>query len=655
MIRARVFGNSLLILGALACAGLAAAAEAPEWMEAAMKAPAATASRSRRVVLIEETRVDISRSSAQTRTREAVKLLDTDFAVSPFYAAQSAGDKFKLVGAWRVRPNGSTEAFDAKSIIQVDADHTYEFSSTKVNVFLPKDLRTGDVIGWEYVITSPVEAYTSSWVFGGFEPTSISRFAIKIPDDWEVRASVLNHPGLSPATDDEGYRVWEMRSLGAIPIEPLSDALKERAPRLLVSYGPKDKTSKRELDTWEGISRWYAGIVSRQTVSDQSIKDMAAKLKAGNEGLAAIRAITEFTQGIRYLNTAVGRSVAEPHAAPDILRNRFGDCEDKAVLTITLLREIGVEAYEMSALTSDSGYVVQEFPTPYQFNHSIVAVKAPEIAGLPSSFDAGALGRLAAFDPTDSTTAFGDLPSALQGTRALLTHPTSGVLVELPVFPPESSTRQSEIRVTFAEPKGVDVTSKVAYTGQYAAAMKAIYGETRGAQRSERLLTWLKSNYGDGRVKSMKVVGDAAPHEDVVEEMVYWMPLPGKDLGDLRTIDVGVGLSTRADRLPAAERTSRIVLDEAYVETSRTEIVVPAGWHVTPPLPAAEANSEAGDYKLTVQQEGDRILIVRTLQVKAARIAPSAYAAVRGFFDAVARGDSAEIVLEKGAAPSGSK
>lgn len=655
MTRARVFGNGLLILGAFVCALPPAwAAEAPDWMLAAMKAPAATQSRSRRVVLLEEIRLDVSRASRQMRAREAVKLLDTDFQVPPFKAPQKAGDKFKLVGAWRVRPNGSAEAFDAKSIVQIDADKTYQFSSKKVNVFLPQDLQSGDVIGWEYVITSPVEAYTTEWFFGGFEPTSISRFALKIPDDWEVRASVLNHPGLNPATDDEGYRVWEMRSLGAIPIEPFSETLFERVPGLMVSYGPKDKDAKRKFDTWESFSRWYADVVSRQTVSDQSIKELAAKLKGKNEGLAAIRAVAEFTQGVRYLDTAVGRSVFEPHPASDVLRNRFGDCEDKAVLTITLLREIGVEAFGVLSRTREAGPVAAEFPYP-QFNHAIVAVRVPENAQLASSFDAGPLGRLAAFDPTDSTTALGDLSASLQGTLAVVAHPTSGGLVSLPMLPPESSERRSEIRVDFAESKGVDVRSKIAYTGQYASAMKAIYGETRGAQRSERLLTWLKSNYGDGRVKSMKVVGDAAPHEDVVEEMEYWMPLPGKDLGDLRTIDVGVGLSTRADRLPAGERTSRIVLNDAFVETSRTEIVVPAEWHVTPPLPAAESTSEAGNYKLTVQQDGDRVIIARTLEVKAARIAPSAYAAVRSFFDAVARGDSAEIVLEKGAAPAGSK
>ena len=643
----------LPVLATLAITAPVAADEAPEWLETAMKAPAAATSRTRRVVLLHEGRIDLSRASAQMRVREAVRQLEVDLGVIPFKAPQSAGDKFKLIGAWRVRPNGSVQAFDAKSIAQIDADKTYEFSSTKENVFLPNDLRSGDVIGWEYVITSPVEAYITGWVFGGSEPTSISRFAIKIPEDWEVRASILNHPGLTSTNDDEGYRVWEMQSLDAIPFEPYGEALVERAPRLLVSYGPKDKSAKRKFETWESVSRWYADVVGRQTVSDQSIKDMAARLKAGNEGLAAIRAITEFTQGIRYLNTAVGRSVAEPHAAPDILRNRFGDCEDKAVLTITLLREIGVEAYGVLARTQDKGSVAVDFPSP-QFNHAIVAVRVPEDARLASTFDAGPLGRLAAFDPTDSTTALGDLSSSLQGTLAVVAHPTTGGLISLPVLPPELSERRSETRVTFAEPTGVDVASKVTYTGQYASAMKAIYGETRGTQRSERLLTWLKANYGDGRVKSMKVVGDAAPRQDVVEEMEYWMPIPGKDLGDLRTIDVGVGISTRADRLPAGERTSRIVLDDAYVETSSTEIQIPGGWRVTPPLPMTEASSEAGDYRLTVQQEGDRLIVQRSLKVKSSRFPAAAYPSIRAFFDAVARGDSGEIVLEKGAPVAGS-
>ena len=632
---------------------LVAADEAPGWMETAMKAPAPAASRTRRVVLLAERRIEVSRSSSQRRTRLAVRVLDTELGVIPFQAAQSAGDRFKLVGAWRVRANGSVQAFDAKAIAQIDADKTYEFSSTKVNVFLPSDLRKGDVIGWEYVITSPSEAYTNEWVFGGFEPTSVSRFAIKLPGDWEMRASILNHPGLEPAGDDEGYRVWEMRGLEALPDEPYSETLDERAPRLLVSYGPKDKSARREFDTWESVSKWYAGIVSPQAIGDRSIHEMAVKLAANGKGLDAIRAVTEFSQGIRYLNVAMGRSVAEPHAAPDILRNRFGDCEDKAVLTIALLREIGVEAFAMMALTDDGGSVVPDFPSPMQFNHVIVAVRTPEGAALDAGFEAGTLGRLVAFDPTSSTTPLGDLPSYLQGTRAVVAHPTSGGLVSLPVLPPESSERRAEILVTFAEPSGVDVTSKVSYTGQYAALMKAIYGETRGPQRSARLLTWLKANYGDGRVNRMEVVGDTALRQDVVEEMSYWMPIPGKDMGDLRTVGVVIGLSTRADRLLAAERVSPIAIDQAYAETSSTEIRIPSGWRVTPPLPASEDTSEAGEYKLSVRQEGDRLIVLRSLKVKSSRLPAAAYPSVRGFFDAVARGDSGEIVLEKSASTAG--
>ena len=48
---------------------------------------------------------------------------------------------------------------------------------------------------------------------------------------------------------------------------------------------------------------------------------------------------------IRYLGIEMGRNSHEPHQPWETLEARWGDCKDKTLLLVALLRELGLEAY----------------------------------------------------------------------------------------------------------------------------------------------------------------------------------------------------------------------------------------------------------------------------------------------------------------------
>jgi hypothetical protein len=390
--------------------------------------------------------------------------------------------------------------------------------------------------------------------------------------------------------------------------------------------------------------------VAPQVVADTQIKRTASELTAGSATkLDAIRAVARFVQGVRYLNVAPGRSTAEPHPAPQVLKNRFGDCEDKSVLTIALLREIGVEAYPVQARTKDIGSVAPEFPAPNVFNHAIVAVKAPVENGSdsPAAIEGGPAGRLIIFDPTSSNTGFGDLPEYLQGTRAVLAHDTHGGLITLPVLSPEASRRESEAWISFPERGGIDVKATHTFTGQYAASMRGYYESVRGDKRKEEFLSWLSGHFGKGEIRGFDVIGVDVPDQPIVRSIDFWMPLPGKDLGSLRTMAASLHLFTRVERLNETERATPLRIDSGYLESDRTTIEIPAGWKVLDPLPSAEASCPAGSYSMKARREGGTLLVERTLKVNAITVPPSEYQPIKKFFDDVLRGDGAGIAMEK--------
>jgi hypothetical protein len=631
----------------------ALADSAPDWLELALKRPVpASAEKASRVVYLDEGMIDVTKSGMRWRVREAVKILTVEGQRSfAFMAPQRIGQDFKLVGGWKVRPDGDVRRYDAKAIEEVDADGSYEFSMTKVKVFSPDEARVGDVIAWEYTTNAKSEAYQTIWPLGWSSPTLLSRLAVKVPSGWKISAITRNHPEIPAAKDDGGYTVWEARDLSAQKSEPLGIPLREAVPTLLVRWAPPETEGDvRRFDTWESVGRWYAGIVAPQVVADAQIRRTATEATAGTASkLEAIRGIARFVQSVRYLDTAVGRSTAEPHPAPQILKNRFGDCEDKAVLTITLLREIGIEAFPMLALTSGEGTVAPEFPAPGFFNHAIVAVRvSPDGEGVPpAGIEAQSMGRLVIFDPTSSNTGFGDLPDYLQGTRALLADSTHGALISLPVLPPEASLRETEARISFPNRGGIDVRTINRFSGQYAADLRTHYEALRGDKRKEEFLSWLSGHFGKGEMRGFDVTGVETPDQPIVRTIDFWMPLPGKDLGTVRMMAASLHLFTRADRLNETERVTPLRIGAGYMESDRTTIEIPAGWKILEPLPSAEASSPAGSYSMKGRLEGATLLVERTLKVNAITVPPSGYMPIKKFFDEVLKGDATGIAMEK--------
>ncbi len=406
----------------------------------------------------------------------------------------------------------------------------------------------------------------------------------------------------------------------------------------------------RNFETWESVARWYAGVASAQVVSDSAIRKMGAQLAADGAGPGgAVASVARFTRSLRYLDTAPGRSVAEPHPAPVILANRFGDCEDKAILTIALLKEVGVEAWPLLVLTRDDGTIDPGFPGVGYFNHVIVAVRPPESLGTTAaSFDAGGAGRLIAFDPTASMTALGDLPYYLQGTRGVLAHPEKGGLVELPRLDAARSARSAESRLSFGADGLLQVAARVRHEGQYATEWRHHYETVRADRRAEEVMRRLSARFGRVEVKRLEVAALDRVDEPLGVDLDLSVK-PQSPSASMRMVPVSFLLPTRASPLPGGSRRNPVLIEESYTESERTSLELPEGWSVVSKLPAEEAGCDAGAYRLAARQEGTALIIERELRVKAGVIEPGAYEAVRAFFDKVARADAATVLLEKSA------
>ncbi len=148
--------------------------------------------------------------------------------------------------------------------------------------------------------------------------------------------------------------------------------------------------------TWQRAADGYAKVVER-TLGSARVDSLVAKLTKGMttnpEKEKAILAYID--KEVRYTGIEFGQNAVVPHAVEETLTRKYGDCKDKALLMVSMLRAAGIPAY-MALLNSGRALgIAQDLPGTSLFNHAIVYVP-----GKPELW----------IDPTDEYAQLGQIP-----------------------------------------------------------------------------------------------------------------------------------------------------------------------------------------------------------------------------------------------------
>lgn len=161
------------------------------------------------------------------------------------------------------------------------------------------------------------------------------------------------------------------------------------------------------LPSWEAFLAWSRRMTARSAVLDRDAEAVLEALtKEAKSDTEKIRRIYDYLCSIRYLTEPVGAGAFRPRTPGEVVRNRFGDCKDKANALVTMAEKLGIRACRV--LLNRGGRSDPKFPS-WQFNHMLVLL--PELPGYPDGLW---------LDPTDGTTKFGELPPGDEGKQGLL-------------------------------------------------------------------------------------------------------------------------------------------------------------------------------------------------------------------------------------------
>jgi len=641
----------------LACAPYAATSdEAPAWMHAQVNATLpAYDEKTDAVLLYSETNVNvIAADKIRTTVREAYKILRPNGrSHGTVYVHFNPQRKIKSFHGWCIPAQGKDyEVKDKDGFDRSFGGGGELIDDVKLRVLNIPAAEPGNIVGYEYEVEERPFFLQRMWYFQEHDPVRESHYSLQLPPGWEFRASWLNRPETKPTDAGNNAWQWTVNDVSGVRYEPSMPPMRGVQGQMIVTFFPPGGKALNGFAGWDDMGKWYATLLSGRVDASPQIQQQVAAITAGKATpVQKMQAIAEFMQhDIRYVAIELGIGGWQPHPAPDVFSNRYGDCKDKATLMRSMLHEIGIDSYHV-VINTERGIVTRETPAHHGFNHAIVAVRLPEgidDRSLVATLQHPKLGRILFFDPTDEITPFGQIRGALQDNYALLVTPDGGELVALPQQPSAMNSIQRSAKLTLDAAgmlKG-DV-KEVRLGGRARSERRALLTVTKDADRIKPIETLLASSLSGFRITHASVANLQHTDQPFGFDYTFESDNYAKNAGGLLLVRPRVLGNKALNFLETKEpRKFSIEFDGPARDTDTFEIAIPAGYEVDDMPPPVDADYSFASYHSKTEVSGGVIRYTRTFEVKELSVPVDRADELRRFYRAITGDERNTVVLK---------
>lgn len=605
------------------------------------------------VVLLDEQQITLgSDGKLVTVSNYAVKILLREGqgqAIARALYLVSAGNVRDIEG-WLIRPNGTSRYYDKKSVIDVIADPDDVYNEYRMKVIdASREADTGFVFGYTVISEERPLFYHDSWAFQSRLPTLVSRYTLNLPSGWKAFSKTFNSVEVKPQINGTSY-TWELRNLAPIPPEPMSPSVRNLAPRIAVNYSPEDKAQavNKAFSNWTEVSQWATGLYDPQVIINDDVAAKTQELTAGAKTeIEKIRAIAHFVQNLQYISIDIGVGHGNgyrPRPSTTVLSRGYGDCKDKANLMRAMLRVLKIEAYPVAIFSGDPTFVREEWASPDQFNHCIIAVKISNDTDAPTVIHHAKLGRLLIFDATDPHTSVGDLPDYLQGSLALIIAGENGGLEKMPITPPETDLLERNIEVSLTADGEVKGLIKEKANGQTSTIFRREIRELSAPDYKKALEGWLTRGATGAQLIKFSHIdkkADAGFDLDVEFSIPRYGQLMQNRLLVFKPVIVG---RRNAVSLTETKRSHPVMLDsQAMKETVIFNL--PQDFTVDEMPDAVNLETPFGKYTTSYNVKDGKLVFTRSLTMTRTTVSVDKYPAVREFYSKIRDVEQSPVVL----------
>ncbi len=301
----------------------------------------------------------------------------------------------------------------------------------------------------------------------------------------------------------------------------------------------------------------------------------------------------------------------------------------------TMLKVAGIPSYMVSIYSSDPTYVRENWPSPQQFNHAIIAVKVSDATVSPAIVEVPKLGRLLFFDPTDEYTPLGDIPQREQGSFALVDDTAAGELVRMPAIPSMANRVERETEVTLAPDGSIVSKTREQAFGQSASGMRYRLREHGNGEFEKWIEQWVSGGANGATVAKVEPA-DAFADDRFDLGFEFAAPRYAQLMRGRLLLFRPAVLPRRGTLLFSDDkRENPIVLHaQAFEETVHAKL--PAGFKIDEMPDGGKLETQFGSYTASYTSKDGELLFKRKLEIRSATFPADQYAALKTFFEQVA-------------------
>ncbi|MEZ4700380.1 MAG: DUF3857 domain-containing transglutaminase family protein [Rhodothermales bacterium] len=508
----------------------------------------------------------------------------------------------------RIRRNGQTiDRLDPKSvsILQRETELEYLiFDGTLTASIILEDVQAGDIV--EY-------AYTTS----GDNPIFEGMYSSGFTTQFGIPVKEVTYRLLWPAD-----RPLHIRSLGA-QVEPqitLNGGSKEYrwrmtdVPALVVDdqlpywYNPYPWIQLSEWESWEAVASWGLSLFDRVDKPSEALRREVDRIRdrypSPKERMAA--ALRFAQDEIRYMGIEIGVNSHEPRSPAEVIQKRFGDCKDKSLLLVAMLRELGIEAHPVLVNTIDAKEMDGWLPAAGLFDHAIVRATLNDTTFW--------------YDPT-STLQRGTADAVFQPDydQVLVLEPGATALTRM--NPPVSEEPLDDISEEFDLRQGLDrpamYTIRSTFRGESADYMRNLFAEQSRQELERDYLNYYADLY-----PHIRSAGEMQLEDDETTNIVrlterytidsLWTDEEG--LGHRSAFFYPLEFSALLEKPASRIRTMPFGISHPVFTSQTTRVLLPEPWPIEPD--EAVVDDPAFRYTHRIGYRDNVVTITHTLQTK---------------------------------------
>ena len=242
----------------------------------------------------------------------------------------------------------------------------------QVDLDLP-DIRVGDIVEFAYTLVGMNPVFQGHHL-GDFDmqwrvPVAHVHRRLSTASALDMRVAHLTGAAAPQVSQADGYdeRTWDARDVPALRLEADVPG----------AFNPYPWVQWSDFATWGGVARWAEPLYqvpARLSPALQAAVDAIARQSP--DGDARIVSVLRLVQQqVRYLGVEIGAGTHAPSSPDVVYARRWGDCKEKALLMVTMLRALGIDASPALVNTERRGEIAHDLPNFGAFDHAITRVR----------------------------------------------------------------------------------------------------------------------------------------------------------------------------------------------------------------------------------------------------------------------------------------